>query len=183
MLAGLSDGMAEHGIANVRVIEGHWPADAGRLTADRLTADVALIAHVGYDVEAIGPFMVAMERAAGRLCVAVLMEQAPAALANQFWPEIHGEPRVPLPALPELLTLLGARGRSVAVRRLEGAARRWATAEEALGFLRQQLWVDPDGAKARRLTELVEALPRDPDGAFRIASPHRAIGVVTWRPT
>ena len=101
MLDGLRAGMAESGIANVRVISGRWPADA-----DGLAVDVALIAHVGYDVEEIGPFLDAMEGAAGRLCVAVLMDQAPAALANPFWPEIHGEERVPLPALRELVALL-----------------------------------------------------------------------------
>ena len=68
------------------------------------------------------------------------------------------------------------------MQRIEGEARRWATADEALAFLRQQLWVDPDGEKGRRLSAMVDALPREPDGAIRIASPNRDIGVVTWRP-
>ena len=84
-------------------------------------ADVALIAHVGYDVEAIGPFVDAMETAAGRLCVAVLMEQVPAAAANPFWPPVHGEERVPLPALPDLLELLEARGRRPSVERIRSS--------------------------------------------------------------
>ena len=52
-------GEAEHGIENVRVVAGRWPealADDGPL-ADSTPVDVALIAHVGYDVEAIGPFI------------------------------------------------------------------------------------------------------------------------------
>jgi SAM-dependent methyltransferase len=177
MLDGLRDGMSEHGIANVRVISGRWPADA-----DALRADVSLIAHVGYDVEEMGPFLDAMEGAADRLCVAVIMEEAPAALANPFWPEIHGEARVPLPALPELVALLHARGAAVNVLRIAGEARRWATPDEALVFLRQQLWVAPDGEKGHRLTAVVSGLPRDPDGAIHIVSPRRGMGVVTWRP-
>ncbi len=176
MLDGLRDGMRESRIANVRIVEGRWPRDAAGLSVD-----VALIAHVGYDVEEIGPFIGAMERSARRLCVAVLMEQAPAALANAFWPDIHGEARVPLPALGDLVALLEARGRNVDVQRISGEARRWATADEALNFLRQQLWVAPDGEKGRRLAGLVDALPRDPDGAISIASAHRDIGIVSWR--
>ena len=176
MLDGLRAGMTEHGIANVRVVEARWPEDE-----DSLRADVALIAHVGYDVEAMGPFLSAMERAAGRLCVAVMMAQAPAAIADPFWSAIHGEARVPLPALGELVALLEVRGRGVEVHRIEGEARRWATADEALTFLRHQLWVAPDGEKGRRLTSLVEELPREADGSIRIASPNRGIGVVTWR--
>jgi SAM-dependent methyltransferase len=176
MLDGLRAGMAESGISNVRVIAGRWPADA-----DELAADVALLAHVGYDIEEIGPFLRAMEGASSRLCIAVLMDQAPAAIANPFWPAIHGEERVPLPAFADLVALLGAQGRTVEVQRIEGQARRWATADEAMAFLRQQLWVEPDGDKGRRLSAMVDALPREPDGAIRIASPNRAIGVVTWR--
>ena len=52
-----------------------------------------------------------MERAASRLCVAMLTDQSPASVADPFWPIVHGMERVPLPALPELAELLRARGR------------------------------------------------------------------------
>ena len=177
MLDDLRAGMTEHHIQNVRVIEGRWPADA-----DSVRADVTLIAHVGYDVEEILPFLAAMERAANRLCIAVLMEQAPAAIASPFWPPVHGEERVALPALAELVALLEARGRAVTMQRIAGQGRRWASPEEALAMLRQQLWVAPDSEKGQRLTTAVEALPREADGSISITSPNRDIGVVTWRP-
>jgi ubiquinone/menaquinone biosynthesis C-methylase UbiE len=63
MLGALREGMAEHGVSNIRVVEGRWPQAADEIGA----GDVALIAHVGYDVEAIGPFLDAMEAAAARL--------------------------------------------------------------------------------------------------------------------
>jgi len=110
------------------------------------------------------------------------MDQAPAAIANPFWPQIHGESRVPLPAFGDLVAILEARGRFVDVRRIAGQSRRWATADEALTFLRQQLWVTPDGEKGRRLTALVDALARDEDGGIAIASSHRDIGIATWEP-
>ncbi len=116
MLAGLREIAAEHGIHNVRPIETRWPpADPAPYTAD-----VALIAHVGYDIEAIGPFLAAMESVAGRLCVAMLMERQPSSIADVCWPPVHGEARVALPALPEFVEL-PARARTRAIDRAPGA--------------------------------------------------------------
>ena len=108
--------------------------------------DVALIAHVSYDIAAIGPFVTAMEVAARRLCVAVLMERQPSSIADVCWPPVWGEARVPLPALPEFVELLRARGREPSVERLEREPRRFASRDELEGFLRRQLWVEPGGA-------------------------------------
>src|SRR5262249_8181843 len=86
MLGGLREGMAAHGIANVEVVEGRWPSivDENEAVAAALPVDVALIAHVGYDIEAIGPFLDEMERASSRECVAILMERSPASIAEPF---------------------------------------------------------------------------------------------------
>src|SRR5690242_11556019 len=66
----LAEGMAEHGIANIDVVDGRWP-DTAR------SGDVALISHIGYDIEDIGSFLDGMEAHAARLCVAVLLSQPP----------------------------------------------------------------------------------------------------------
>ena len=105
---------------------------------------------------------------------------APASAADTFWPPIHGEERVSLPALPEFITLVEARGRLVEVRRIPGESRRFAGVDEAMGFLRQQLWVTSGGAKEARLRELAGALERDDEGGIRLAAEHRDIGIVTW---
>ena len=112
----------EHGIENVRVVRARWPPD----DLAPFRSDVALIAHVGYDIEAIGPFLAAMEAATSRLCVAILMERQPASVADACWPPVHGEARVALPALPEFVELLRALGRDPAVERLERETRRFA---------------------------------------------------------
>ena len=109
MLGVLREGMAEHGIQNVRVVEGRWPAAAD----PSLQADVAFIAHVGYDVEQIGPFLDAMERSARRLCVAMLFWRRPTWAMDRLWPAVHGVERALLPAMREMVTLLMARGRPV----------------------------------------------------------------------
>lgn len=177
MRAVLREGMAAHGVANVRVVAERWPCAAPP------AADVALIAHVGYDVEAIGPFLDAMEAAASRLCVAVLFSRPPPSRADPFWEAIHGEPREPLPALPQFLALQRARGRRCETRSVDAGAPLWDGVEDALRFLRQQLGVAPDGPADARLRELLPRHARiGADGRVEFARDAGALGVVSWEP-
>ena len=175
MLSILREGLSEHGVVNVRCVQGRWPDGAAGLRAD-----LTLIAHVGYDVEAIGPFLDAMEHAARRLCVAVLLEGPPPSAADALWPEIHGVARASLPALPEFLTLLLARGRLFELRLIERAPQRYTDPEQALAWARQQLWTRPSSAKDERLRELVQQQLRPADGGYVLPGQPRRVGVVTW---
>ena len=133
--------MAEHGIANVRVVADRWPPAPAR-PATAIRADVALIAHIGYDIEAIGPFLDAMEAAADRLCVAVLMDRQPSSVADPFWPPIHGEERVALPALDEFVELLRRpRPRAPRSACFDRPPRGFDSLDELHGFVRRQLWL------------------------------------------
>ncbi len=179
MLEGLREIAQDYAIENIRTLETRWPpADPGAFESD-----VALIAHVGYDVEAIGVFLDALEETARRLCVAVLTDRPPASAADPFWPVIHGEPRSALPALPEFVELLRARGSRPAVNTIAGEPRRFESREALEGFVRRQLWIDPAGAKGGRLRAAVDDLTVD-DGAgwtIRDRLPTDT-GVVTWSP-
>jgi len=177
MLTVLRESMAEFGIENIRIIESRWPMES-----EPPPADVAFIAHVGYDIADIGPFLDAMEASAGRLCVAVLLSKAPASLADSFWPPVHGVERIPLPALPEFLALLLARGRLFEVRLSQRQPMTYGSAEDAGRFLRQQLWVQPDSDKDRILQALVAERVEERDGRFTANWEETPIGVVTWRP-
>ena len=118
---------------------------AGRWTHPP-AGDVALMAHVGYDIERIGPFLDALE-AAAPCRVALLMEQQPAMAAAPFWAVVYGEPRIPLPALPEFLDAAPGPRRRADRRspaRDPGPLRPF---DEMLGFLRRQTWVAPGGAR------------------------------------
>jgi SAM-dependent methyltransferase len=185
MLDALRDQMTEFAIPNIRPIEGRWPPNAA-LTATLgpfPVADVALIAHVGYDVEAIGPFVDAMEGAVRRLCVAVLMERQPASVADPFWPPVHGEPRVGLPALPDFLELLRERGREPEVTVVRREPRTFDTRGELEGFLRRQLWIADGGEKERRYRAALEDLIVERDGGFGLRDQERMpVGVAVWRP-
>jgi CTP:molybdopterin cytidylyltransferase MocA/SAM-dependent methyltransferase len=180
MLEGLREIAEDYAIENVRTVEARWPEDSA---SQGLAADVALIAHVGYDIEAIGLFLDALERAADRLCVAVLMERVPASAADPFWPPVHGMERVSLPALPDAIELLEARGRRPTVARIEVESRRFDSREALAGFVRRQLWIDPDGPKEARFQgALDELVVEDGDGWSLRDRPPSDVGVVTWRP-
>jgi SAM-dependent methyltransferase len=182
MLAALRDQAAEHGIANVRTVEARWPVDPAAGPAP--TADVALIANLGYDVEAIGPFLDAMEVAAGRLCVAILVDRPPARPAHAFWPPVHGEKRAELPALDDFLDLLRARGHAPREVRVPRPSHGFAGREELTRWLRNQLFVEPGSAKDEVLArELGRRAVEHPDGSITLASPVEMMtGVVAWEP-
>jgi SAM-dependent methyltransferase len=176
MLAVLRESIVEHGVANIEVVQARWPMP------EAPAADVALIAHVGYDVEEMGPFLDAMEASARRLCVAVLLAEAPAAVASPFWPPVHGVERVPLPALREFLVLQLARGRLCEVRLGERQPGSYAAPDEALGFLRQQLWVQPASAKDRKLQDAIASLMHEREGRYAVSWEPTPLGVVSWAP-
>jgi SAM-dependent methyltransferase len=173
MLRVLRDGMTEHAIDNIKVVNGRWPGTAE-------TGDVALISHLGYDVEDIGPFLEAMEAAARRTCVAVLLEQPPPTQADRLWPAIHGVERAALPALPEFLTLLLARGKLFEVRLVDRSPQSYAQPDQLLTWLRQQLWTSPGSAKDQHLERLLQERVDQRDGRYALSWQPVRIGVVTW---
>ena len=179
MLGVLREGMAEHGIQNVHVVEGRWPAAAD----PSVQADVAFIAHVGYDVEQIGPFLDAMERSARRLCVAMLLWRRPTWAMDRIWPAVHGVERALLPAMREMVTLLMARGRPVQIQLVETPSHAFESVEQVIGLARHQTWVRPGSEADRRLEAAVRErlIERDRRLAFDWSPSYLAL--VTWKPT
>jgi SAM-dependent methyltransferase len=173
MLRVLRESVAEYSISNIDVVAGRWPSDVAK-------GDVALISHLGYDVEDIGPFLDAMESAARRLCVAVLLEQPPPTEADRLWPAIHGVERAALPALPEFLSLLLARGRLFELQLVERPPQTYAQPDQLLTWLRQQLWTTPDGPKDFRLQEVLREQLQERDGQLALTWAPVRIGIVTW---
>ena len=175
MLDVLRAGLAAHAIGNVEIIEGRWPD----LHGPQPSADVALMAHVGYDIEAIGPFLAAAEAACQR-CVAIMGEGSMTTAASLLWEPIHGEPRVPLPALPELLTLLLAMGRLPQVTLAERTPAAFESLDDLLAMSRRQLWVRPDSNRDRRLETLVTARATRRAEGWALDWQPSTIGIVSW---
>jgi len=181
MLEALREIADEHAIRNVLTVEARWPPDAEQ--ARQLVGDVSLIAHVGYDVEDVGSFLDALEAASRRLCVAVLMERVPASAADPFWPPVHGEARVALPALPDAVELLETRGRRPSVTRVAVEPRRFESRDALAGFLRRQLWIDPAGPKEELLQQALDTLAIEDGGGWAVAGRTATdVGIVTWSP-
>jgi hypothetical protein len=178
MVEVLQDGMRDHGIGNIRIVRDRWPVPQ----PDIVTADVSLMAHIGYDIEEIGPFLDKAEAVTRRSCVAVMGEGAMTTTATLFWGPIHGEPRVALPALPELLVLLVARGRVPSIRLVERTAPSFGSLDELLAMARRQLWLRPGGEKDAALTRLVGEMAVQRDGRFALDWRPTRIGIVTWEP-
>ena len=175
-------GIDEHGLKNVRIVAGPWPESAA-LLEPLPAADVSLIAHVGYDIEEIGPFLDAMEAATRDRCIAVLTDRSPASVADPFWPLVHGEERVALPALPDLLELLHARGCETEVDRVERSPRSFESVDALTAFLRRQLFITEGGAKDQHFRAILPDMIVFRDGAWTLADgPAGAIGIVVWRP-
>lgn len=182
MRQGLRAGMGEHGIGNIRIVEGSWPEAADQL-GSLPAADVSLIAHVAYDIEPIWPFVHAMETAARERCVAILTERSPAALAEPLWPLVHGEERVALPALPELLEIVRAHGRETELIRVDRAPRTFPTPEALAAQLRRHLFIAQGGDKDRRLDALLPDLMAERDDGWTLAAqPAGSVGIMTWSP-
>ena len=169
----LEAGAREHAIRNLQIVAQRWP------TAEPLRADVALIAHLGYDIEDMGPFLDALESSARRQCVALLMERAPNAAFDAFWPLVHGEPRAALPGLAEFVTLLLARGRLPELRLVGERRAQFVTMEEALARGTRWLWLREGSAKQARLRAELRARV-GADGSLEMDGVRMRIGLVTW---
>ena len=180
MRAELAQLQTEHGIFNVDIRDERWPTDDPAL--DEI-ADVALISHVGYDIEPIAEFLDTLDRSAGRECVALTFDRAPGSLFWQAWPMVHDEEHVQLPGGEDLVALLRARGATVDVSPIAGSTRvRWSfdSLDEALQWGRRRLWLAEDSAKLPRLREAIHAILVEEDG--RWALPDRPTQqLIRWR--
>ena len=180
MRRALRTGMGEHGIGNVRVVPGAWP-DALDELGDLPAVDVALIAHVGYDIDAIGAFLDGMEAATRDRCVALMTDSTPGSVADPFWPLVHGEGRVALPALPDLVELLEARGRDPQVRIVERSPRSFDSVPALTAFLRRQLFIAEGGDKDVHFRAILPDHITRRDGGWTLTErPVGSLGVVTW---
>jgi SAM-dependent methyltransferase len=176
MLAVLRDGMAEHGIENVRILQERWPCDP------LPQADAGVIANVGNDIEDIGPFLDALEQASRRLCVAVNWVTSPRTIADQLWEPVFGEPRATLPALPELIALLLARGSLFELRLAMRPPISFESLDVARRFIRRQLWLREGSERDQLLGRLLKERLSERDGRYAASWEPATIGVISWSP-
>lgn len=178
MCAVLRETAAESGIA-VQVVESDW------LNADVEPADVSLCSHVVYVVADIEPFVRKLERHSRRLALVVMFHSAPQSQLYGLWEQVHGEPRHPLPSLPQFRNALAELGIEHEVDELPpDPARGFDSEAEAREMIASRLYVPPGSPAATTLTAaLDQSLRQDGDGVWRIkgSEPLRPC-IVSWTP-
>lgn len=174
-----SEGMQEalrseierYGLENIEQRGLRWPEGA-----EDIQADISLAAHVGYDIREINAFVDGMERATRQRCVALLMDRAPSGGFEGLWAAVHGERKTPLPAMPEFVHLLLARGATPEIRIFPRQHEPW-TEEELRASARRRLWLSEGSEKDRRLQALLDEEIRE--GTLDFDTPTR-IAMISW---
>lgn len=181
MRAELANLQIEHGITNVDIRDERWPSDDPAISG---MADVALISHVGYDIERMGAFLDTMERSAVRECVAVQFDRAPGSMFWQIWPAIHGEEQAHLPGAVEFIELLQARDAVVEAGELERGGDRqrfvFAAPEHAMDWARRRLWLSESSAKLPLLRDAVAELLIERDSGWSLPDQPKQM-LIRWR--
>ncbi len=175
----LRETASEAGIENVSVTQATWE------DASVDTAEVVLSSHVVYVVQEIEPFIRKQEAHARRLVLCVAFQSPPQAAMGGLWEQVHGEGRLRLPSLPELLPVLEELGIRAEVTGLEPRpVQTFESFEDAQVSLKQRLYVKPDSAEEARLESALEEWLHEVDGTWQIKSsqPIRPC-IVAWEPT
>lgn len=170
---------AEFNIRNVSLIESDW------LNAATEPADVVLCSNVLYVIPDISAFVSKLDRHAGRLVLVVLMRTPPRSQVHHIWEVVHGEPRLSLPTVPQLLPVLDELGIRPEIADLpEQPPLRFATREDAIAGIAPQLYVKPDTPEMQRLEQFLNDSLQRQDGAWQLegAQPVRRC-VISWRPS
>jgi 2-polyprenyl-3-methyl-5-hydroxy-6-metoxy-1,4-benzoquinol methylase len=176
MVRGLTATAAEHHISNVTVVQQAWE------TAEVPPADVVLCSNVLYTVRDAAAFIRKLEQHAQQKVLIILHHRQPIHFAAPLWPAVHGEKRLRLPALPELLPLLWEMDIYPNLEMLPPSPpRSFATPDEAKQALLGPLFIQPGSEKERVLDRVLPSFLDKVDGGFvvRGSQPQRP-GLVWW---
>ncbi len=165
---------------SIEVLDLRWPPADDTIVP---VADVAFAANVLYDIPDLGAFLDAMERHARRTCIALVTDRAPSTPHPQVWEALYGEPLCALPALPELLAVLGALGRRADVQTFPVRPSVPMSPEAAVEEMRWRYWVTPGSERAARLSALLVEHFGTADGLVTLPPRFNYLGVVSWPST
>jgi SAM-dependent methyltransferase len=179
MLDALQESARAAGITNLTAVPSTWE------DAQVDPADVVLCAHVLYGIADIEPFLRKLAAHAAERVVLVMHMVSPMARFVPFWPRVHGEERIDLPALPELLPVLWELDIYPDLEMLPpGPPEIVPNREAALALLRQFLYVPPGSGKEAALeAAMADLLVETPAGLTVQGLRPRREALVTWRPS
>ncbi len=177
MLDALRESAADAGIENVTAAESSWE-DA---TVEE--HDLVLCANVVYGVAEIEAFVGKLaEAASDRVAIVVYMD-APLSRMSPIWTEVHGEKRIDMPALPELLPVLWEMEIYPNVEMLPPATgtRTLPNLETAIAIARHFLYVEAGSEKEQRLRQVAPKYVIETPEGVTMRGSERPQGVVWWR--
>ncbi len=177
MLSQLEEAVAEVEGVNVSGVRAEWES------AEVGSADLVLCSHVVYGVSDIRPFMEKLHAHARDKVVIVSFVDSPQAAVASLWEPVYGEPRVNLPALPELMNILWEMKIYPNVRMLTPTEpHSFESVEAAVEEIGGRLFIAPeDTARRRRLEESIERYLDPVDRGYRIrGAPLIRQGVIWW---
>jgi hypothetical protein len=170
--------MQEAKIENVSIVSELWE------DAKVEPADVVLSAHSIYGVtDAEGFLRKLNDSAASRVLVLAYTEQPQTQLAP-FWKPIHGEDRITLPGLVEMINVMWSMNVYPDLEMFAPTSGQvWESRDDAFEQLMHRLHVSPGSAEEGRLKQAVQdLLVETPDGFMvRDAKPRRQ-GLLSWGP-
>lgn len=160
----------------VTIIDGSWPEAAG--SAGR--HDVAMCAHVVYDVQDIGPFVQALHDAARRGVVVELTPAHPWAWLTPYYRALHGLDRPAGPTADDLARVVAeVTGVAPHVKRWDRrGGLRFASRDELLALFQRRLLL-PDARRAE-LATLLEPDIVHVDGGLVLGPERRDVVTVWW---
>ena len=163
---------------NVRLVPSTWEE------AKVEPADVVMCVQVLYTVRDIVPFLGKLQSHAREKVLVVLYENPPQFQAHPIWPGVHGEERLKLPCLRELMPVLWEMGIYPDLEMLTPQEPRgFDSLYRAMEQMAPRLLVSPgsqgEGLLAQALTDLLE----ERDGRLKIRGvPPFRPALVSWRP-
>ncbi|MER7505081.1 class I SAM-dependent methyltransferase [Nonomuraea pusilla] len=144
----------------VTAVEGRWPDVSGETPV----ADVAVCAHVVYNVPDLPAFLRALDEHASRRVVLELSHRHPMAWMTPLWQHFHGVDRPVRPVAEDCVALAAALGYAVRVEEREAPLERFGSLDELAASVCRRLCLDPGraGEVAGTVVELgMWPVPRD----------------------
>jgi SAM-dependent methyltransferase len=176
MLHNLRDSAAAAGITNVVSVEALWE------NAKVEPADIVLCANVVYGLPDIVPFVEKLAAHARQRVAILAYMDAPLSMISGVWQHIYGEPRINLPALPELIGVLWEMGIFPNLLMFPPRSLRVVpTRDVAIALARHLAYVSPGSDRDRRLQAgLDELLEERPEGVRLRTAAWRPQGLAWW---
>lgn len=178
MVEQLQEEAKQSEITNVSVVQSLWE------DAKTEPADVVICAHVLYGVADAEPFIRKLAEHAKEQVMILCFMRAPISRMSPFWLPVHGEERIDMPGLSELVPLLWEMDIYPDIEMLEPSPlQTFESPVQAHEQLLGRLYVKPDTEQDERLKAAIQdLLVETPDGLIIKDVSRGRQGLITWRP-